>query len=182
MTYAGNLENLEPVKDKITFVQGDIADTKVVQSIFDQHDVEYVINFAAETHVDRSIGNPEDFIVTDVIGTYRLLEACRGKKLKAFVQISTDEVYGQVLEGYSTEESPLMARNPYSASKAGADRLAYSYYATYDVPVIITRCSNNYGPYQYPEKLITFICDQFIRRKKNYLCMVMVKIFVIGFM
>lgn len=154
LTYAGRKENLDPVKDKITFVQGDIADRPLLDQLFKQYRFASVINFAAETHVDRSIGNPEDFIVTDVLGTYHLLEACKAFQVAQFVQISTDEVYGDIPSGASVETDPLMPRNPYSASKAGADRLAYSYYATYGLPVIITRCSNNYGPYQYPEKLI----------------------------
>ncbi len=154
LTYAGREENLESVADKLTFVQGDIADRSLLDQLFAQYPFDTVINFAAETHVDRSIGNPEDFIVTDILGTYHLLEACKDNEVGQFIQISTDEVYGEVLQGASVETDSLMPRNPYSASKAGADRLAFSYFATYDVPVIITRCSNNYGPYQYPEKLI----------------------------
>jgi len=116
---------------------------------------DYVANFAAETHVDRSLYDAGSFIMTDVYGTFVLLEAARrAPGLKLFVQISTDEVYGSVESGSSAESDPLMPRNPYSASKAGADRLAYSYWTTYDVPVIVTRASNNYGPYQFPEKII----------------------------
>jgi dTDP-glucose 4,6-dehydratase len=114
----------------------------------------WVINFAAETHVDRSIGDPSSFIRTDVYGVYVLLEAIRRHAVLRFLQVSTDEVYGEVMGDPATEESALMPRNPYSASKSGGDRLSYSYYATYGLPVIITRCSNNYGPRQYPEKLI----------------------------
>jgi dTDP-glucose 4,6-dehydratase len=154
LTYAGNLENLaEVAKDpRYRFVKGDICDDAAVRQAMEGCDV--VLNFAAETHVDRSIGDPGQFVTTDVYGAYVLLEAAKDLKIQRFVQISTDEVYGERLESAATEESPLMPRNPYAASKAGGDRLAYSYWATYDVPVVITRCSNNYGPNQYPEKLI----------------------------
>jgi dTDP-glucose 4,6-dehydratase len=155
LTYAGNLENLTDVENdpRYTFVKGDIADNAVVSSLM-KDGMDYVVNFAAETHVDRSIGDPTDFIRTDVFGAYVLLENSKEHGVKRFIQISTDEVYGSISEGYATEESPLMPSNPYSASKAGADRLAYSYYATYGLPVIVTRASNNFGPNQYPEKLI----------------------------
>jgi dTDP-glucose 4,6-dehydratase len=155
MTYAGRLENLRDVMDnpRHRFVQGDIADAAVAAPLVAESD--YVINFAAETHVDRSILHAGDFIKTDVYGTYVLLEAARtASHLKRFVQISTDEVYGSVPTGSSKETDELRPRNPYSASKAGADRLAYSYWATYNVPVVITRASNNYGPNQFPEKVI----------------------------
>lgn len=155
LTYAGNPANLDPVRgeSRFRFVQGDIADEAVVEPLLAQG-FDFVVNFAAETHVDRSIGDPASFVKTDVFGVYTLLEAVRKHPVSLFVQISTDEVYGEILEGAATEQSPLMPRNPYSASKAGGDRLAYSYWATYQLPVVITRCSNNYGPYQYPEKLI----------------------------
>jgi dTDP-glucose 4,6-dehydratase len=166
LTYAGRLENIESVKDQIIFVKGDIADAVLLKQMFAEYKITHVVNFAAETHVDRSIGNPKKFIVTDVLGTYQLLEASKTANIKCFVQISTDEVYGQVLEGHSVETDPLMPRNPYSASKAGADRLAYSYFATYGLPVIITRCSNNYGPYQYPEKLIPLFITNLLENKK----------------
>ncbi len=155
LTYAGRRENLEPVAGHpgFQFVQGDIADPKVVAEVMPG--CHYVVNFAAETHVDRSLYQAGDFIQTDVYGAFVLLEeARRTKELKRFVQISTDEVYGSVETGSSVETDALMPRNPYSASKAGGDRLAYSYFATYGVPVIVTRASNNYGPYQYPEKVI----------------------------
>ncbi len=155
LTYAGRMENLRDVIDnpRHTFVKGDIADREVAAPLV--HQADYVVHFAAETHVDRSILHAADFITTDVIGTFVLLEAAReAKNLKTFVQISTDEVYGSVPEGSSVETDELRPRNPYSASKAGADRLAYSYWATHDVPVIITRASNNYGPNQFPEKVI----------------------------
>jgi dTDP-glucose 4,6-dehydratase len=115
---------------------------------------DYVINFAAESHVDRSIETPGDFIQTDVFGVFVLAEEARRIKIKRFLQVSTDEVYGEVLEGHATEDWPLMPRSPYSASKAGGDRLAYAYHTTYGLPVVVTRCSNNYGPRQYPEKLV----------------------------
>ncbi|MFN7974118.1 MAG: dTDP-glucose 4,6-dehydratase [Acidobacteriota bacterium] len=155
LTYAGNLENLKDVEGspRYRFVKGDICDRAVVEGLVAEADV--VLNFAAETHVDRSILDPGDFIQTDVFGTYVLLEAMRrAGGSRRFVQISTDEVYGSVAQGSSKETDPLDPRNPYSASKAGADRLAYSYHATYGMDVIVTRASNNYGPYQYPEKLI----------------------------
>jgi dTDP-glucose 4,6-dehydratase len=155
LTYAGRRENLHDVMDdpRHTFVHGDIADAAVSAPLVEQSDL--VVHFAAETHVDRSILAAGDFIKTDVEGTFVLLEAARrAKRLKRFIQISTDEVYGSVASGASVETDELKPRNPYSASKAGADRLAYSYWATYDVPVIITRASNNYGPYQFPEKVI----------------------------
>lgn len=154
LTYAGNLENLKDIEDnpRYRFVKGDICDEAVVEDVLAGSDC--VLNFAAETHVDRSIGDPASFIMTDVYGTYVLLEAARKLKLPRFIQISTDEVYGDADDEPSGEDSPLMPRSPYAASKAGADRLAYSYFTTYDTPVVITRCSNNYGPNQYPEKLI----------------------------
>jgi dTDP-glucose 4,6-dehydratase len=154
LTYAGNLENLEAVagESRFTFVKGDICDDTVVRESMRGCDV--VLNFAAETHVDRSIGDPGSFVQTDVYGAYILLEAAKDLGVGRFVQISTDEVYGERMESPATEESALMPRNPYAASKAGGDRLAFSYWATYGMPVVITRCSNNYGPNQYPEKLI----------------------------
>ena len=155
LTYAGRLENLKGVLDhpRHTFVKGDVTDPAVAAPLVQASDI--VVHFAAETHVDRSIANAGEFIRTDVFGTFVLLEAAReAPRLRRFVQISTDEVYGSVAEGASTETAELRPRNPYAASKAGADRLAYSYWATYDVPVIVTRASNNYGPYQFPEKII----------------------------
>jgi len=154
LTYAGNLDNLRAIEQdsRYKFVKGDICDEKLVDKLASE--VDYIINFAAESHVDRSIGAPDDFIKTDVFGTFVLLEACRKYGIKKFIQISTDEVYGSTEGASFTETSPLMPSSPYSASKAGADRLAYSYWVTYQVPVIVTRCSNNYGPYQYPEKLL----------------------------
>ena len=155
LTYAGNLENLREIEDRpnYRFIQGDICDRETVEPLVAEAD--YLVNFAAETHVDRSIHNAGDFIITDVFGTYVLLEAFRAAdRPKRFIQISTDEVYGAIETGSARETDILAPRNPYSASKVGADRLAYTYFVTYGVPVIVTRASNNYGPRQYPEKLI----------------------------
>ncbi len=154
LTYAGNLDNLRDVmgSGRITFIQGDIADPNVVTSAM--QGCRLVINFAAETHVDRSIEEPGSFILTDVYGTYVLLEAARKAGVEKFVQVSTDEVYGSVLEGSSKEDDPLRPRSPYSASKAGGDLMACAYFVTFGVPVVITRSSNNFGPYQHPEKLV----------------------------
>lgn len=155
LTYAGNLDNLRDVADdpRYRFVQGDVADEKAVREVL-QEGVEYVIHFAAETHVDRSIGDAASFIRTDVFGTFVLLEAFREMGGKRFLCISTDEVYGEAEGEPSREDSPLMPKSPYAASKAGADRLAFSYWVTHRTPVVITRCTNNYGPNQYPEKMI----------------------------
>ena len=155
LTYAGRRENLREVQShpRHEFVHADICDAAVSGPLVERSNI--VVHFAAETHVDRSIMAAGDFIKTDVEGTFVLLEAARrAPALRRFVQISTDEVYGSVATGASRETDELKPRNPYSASKAGADRLAYSYWATYGVPVIVTRASNNYGPYQFPEKVI----------------------------
>ena len=154
LTYAGNLENLRDVEERenYRFIKGDICDANIVDPLVKEADV--VVNFAAESHVDRSIGAPDDFIKTDVYGAFVLLEAARKHGVEKFVQISTDEVYGSIIDGSFRETDVLEPSSPYSASKAAADRLAYSYFVTYNLPVIITRCSNNFGPYQYPEKLI----------------------------
>jgi dTDP-glucose 4,6-dehydratase len=163
LTYAGRRENLHDVLDnpRHTFVHADIADAAVSGPLVKASD--YVVHFAAETHVDRSILEAGEFIRTDIFGTFVLLEAARqAPNLKRFVQISTDEVYGSVAEGSSVETDELKPRNPYSASKAGADRLAYSFWATYGVPVIVTRASNNYGPYHFPEKVIPLFITNLI--------------------
>ena len=155
LTYAGRRENLHDVMDNArhTFVHGAIEDAAVAGPLVEKSNV--VVHFAAESHVDRSIMSAGDFITTDVVGTFVLLEAARrAKALTRFIQISTDEVYGSVAQGASRETDELKPRNPYSASKAGADRLAYSFWATYGVPVVIIRASNNYGPFQFPEKII----------------------------
>ncbi len=154
LTYAGNLDNLKDIEsdDRYSFVKGDICDASVVDPLV--KDVNIIVNFAAESHVDRSIGKPDDFIQTDVFGTFVLLEAARKYGIDRFVQISTDEVYGSIEDGLFKETDPLMPSSPYSASKAGADRLVFSYYVTYKLSVVIPRSSNNFGPYQFPEKLI----------------------------
>jgi len=156
LTYAGNLDNLTDVRDNpdYTFVRGNIADRQCLENIFSQG-IDAVVNFAAETHVDRSIADAGVFIRTNVAGTQVLLDAARKRNIQKFLQVSTDEVYGSLGDsGYFTEETPLAPGSPYSASKAAADLLALAYHRTYGIPVSITRCSNNYGPYQFPEKLI----------------------------
>jgi dTDP-glucose 4,6-dehydratase len=155
LTYSGNLENLKDFEDRrdFEFIKGDICDPKAVQAAMQGIDV--VINFAAEVAVDRSIDDPQSFIKTDIFGVYTLLEQARQQaRLKRFIQISTDEVYGHILNGSFKETSELKPRNPYAASKLGGERLAYSFFETYHLPVVITRSSNNYGPYAYPEKVI----------------------------
>lgn len=156
LTYAGNLDNLLDVKDnpRYAFVQGDICDAATVEATIQQYDVDTIVNFAAETHVDRSIMDPDAFIQTSVYGTYVLLEAAKKHDLR-YHQISTDEVYGHIPEGYSSVESDkLDPRSPYAASKASADLLVNAYFITYGLPVTITRGSNNIGPFQYPEKVV----------------------------
>ena len=166
LTYAGRMENLESVMSSARhrFVKGDIADAAIAAPLVRAADL--VVHFAAETHVDRSILAAGDFIHTDVFGTFVLLEAAReASGLRKFIQISTDEVYGSVPKGKSRETDELRPRNPYAASKAGADRLAYSYWATYGVPVVVTRASNNYGPNQFPEKVIPLFTTNAIDNK-----------------
>ena len=154
LTYAGNLDNLKDVeKDpRYEFIQGDIRDRELVRNIFKK--VQGVVHFAAETHVDRSILDAGEFVLTDVYGTFVLLEALKNSDLEFFIHVSTDEVYGSRDKGYFKEDDPLCPSSPYAASKVGADRLAYSYWVTYGLPIIILRPSNNFGPYQYPEKFI----------------------------
>ena len=165
LTYAGNPANISDLKDnpKHKFVHGDICDRACVEGCMSG--VDAVVNFAAETHVDRSIMYAGDFIRTDVEGAFILLEASRRYKIKRFVQISTDEVYGEAPLRPSVEPDPLMPKSPYAASKAGADRLVFSYFATYQLPVVISRCSNNFGPFQYPEKLIPLFVTQVLDNK-----------------
>ena len=151
LTYAGRIENLQDVMDKITFVKGDICNREDVEKV---GDCDVIFNFAAETHVDRSIINAGVFVKTDVIGTYTLLEYARKNDIEKYIQISTDEVYGSIEKGSFKETDMLDPSSPYSASKAGADSLVRAYYKTYGLPVLTTRSSNNFGPYQYPEKLI----------------------------
>ena len=177
LTYAGNLENLTSVeKDpRYRFVQGDICDQEVVQNLFTSYQIDYVVNFAAESHVDRSISDPEIFIRTNVLGTLNLLNTAKKswsigddtyRKGVKFLQVSTDEVYGALgPEGFFTEQTPLDPHSPYSASKASADLLVKAYADTYKFPVNITRCSNNYGPYQFPEKLIPLMIHNCINKK-----------------
>ena len=154
LTYAGNVENLKSARDnpRFTFVRGDIADEEVVRRATAGCDA--VINFAAETHVDRSILFPREFVLTDVVGTFTLLEAAREHGVKIFVQVSTDEVYGSIDEGAFGEGAALEPSSPYSASKAGGDLLALAYAKTFGAPALVARSTNNYGPFQYPEKLI----------------------------
>jgi dTDP-glucose 4,6-dehydratase len=156
LTYAGNLDNLKDVREdaRFVFVQGDICDAEAVERTMEQHQTDTVVNFAADTHVDRSLMDPGTFIQTDVYGTYVLLEAAKKLGVERYHQISTDEVYGEVLEGRSTEEDQLHTRSPYSASKAGGDLMCLAYFTSFDVPITITRGSNNIGPYQYPEKVV----------------------------
>lgn len=167
LTYAGNIENLDDVKNNpnYTFVKANICDKQKVDEIVS--DVDCIVNFAAESHVDRSILNPEIFIETNVLGTLNLLEAAKKHKIKRYLQVSTDEVYGSLgKDGYFYETTPLSPNSPYSASKASADMLVKAYFETYKTPVLITRCSNNYGPYQYPEKLIPFFISKLLKGEK----------------
>ena len=163
LTYAGNLNNLKDIRSKITFIKGDICNKKIVERAMKDCDI--VINFAAESHVDRSIIDAGIFVKTDVLGTYTLLEQARKQGIEKFVQISTDECYGSIEQDSFTEESPLKPNSPYSASKTSADLLCRSYFVTYKLPIVITRSSNNYGPYQFPEKFIPTVILNAIRNK-----------------
>jgi dTDP-glucose 4,6-dehydratase len=156
LTYAGNLDNLKDIErdTRYTFVHGDICDAEAVDRAIRDYRVDTIVNFAADTHVDRSLMDPGTFIQTDVYGTYVLLEAAKKYGVERYHQISTDEVYGQVLQGRSMEEDRLHTRSPYSASKAGGDLMCLAYFTSFGVPVTITRGSNNIGPYQYPEKVV----------------------------
>lgn len=156
LTYAGNLDNLRDLEDnpRYSFIKGDICDMPLVDKVVQEEGIDIIVNFAAETHVDRSILEPGSFLQTDVYGTYVLLEATKKFGLERMVQISTDEVYGEVMAGSSRESDPLRPRSPYAASKAGGDLICQAYYTTYATPVVITRGSNNIGPYQYPEKVV----------------------------
>lgn len=169
LTYAGNLENLAGFLDHPNhkFIKGDICDGQLIEKIIDEHRIDAIINFAAETHVDRSITGPKVFIQTNVTGTLTLLEAARDKKLERFIQVSTDEVYGSLgPQGRFTEQTPLSPNSPYSASKAAADHLVKAFGHTWGVRYNITRCSNNYGPYQFPEKLIPLMINNAINDKE----------------
>jgi dTDP-glucose 4,6-dehydratase len=159
LTYAGNLDNLKDVAEehagRYAFVQGDIADAGAVNAAVEAHDVDTMVNFAAETHVDRSLMEPDAFIKTDVYGTFVLLEAAKTYAVERYHQVSTDEVYGDIPPGHSSlETDPLHARSPYSASKAGGDLMCLAYHNSFDIPVTLTRGANNIGPYQYPEKVV----------------------------
>ena len=170
LTYAGNLENLKEIEDNpnYIFIQGDICDKELVEKLFNEYDITYVVNFAAESHVDRSIKNPEIFVQTNVLGTVNLLNCAKNaweiesgfKQSVKFLQVSTDEVYGSLgATGYFVETTPIDPHSPYSASKAGSDFMVKAYFDTYKMPMNITRCSNNYGRYQFPEKLIPLLIN-----------------------
>lgn len=172
LTYAGNLENLKSVERKknYSFVKGDIADRDFIYKLFDDKKPDAVINFAAESHVDRSVKHPEDFVRTNVLGTTTLLDASRDFNVKRFHQVSTDEVYGDLpldqKDLLFTETTPLHASSPYSASKAAADMFVLAYHRTYKLPVTISRCSNNYGQYQFPEKLIPLMISRALKNEE----------------
>lgn len=169
LTYAGNLENLKDVENhpNYTFVKGNINNREFVDYLVKTHEIDVIINFAAESHVDRSITDPDIFVKTNVLGTQALLDVAKANNIKKYVQISTDEVYGTLGEtGYFTEETPLAPNSPYSASKASADLLVRAYHETYGLNVNITRCSNNYGPYHFPEKLIPLMVTNALEGKE----------------
>jgi dTDP-glucose 4,6-dehydratase len=163
LTYAGNPANLDPVSGRFTFVHGDIADAGLLADVLPGHDA--VLNFAAETHVDRSIAGAAEFVTANVTGVQVLLDACRDARVGKVVHVSTDEVYGSIAAGSWTEDSPLDPNSPYAAAKAGGDLLALAYARTHGLDVSITRCCNNYGPYQYPEKVIPLFATNLIEHK-----------------
>ena len=180
LTYAGNLKNLQEVeKNKgYKFVQGDISDKELILQLFDKYNFDYVVNFAAESHVDRSIIDPTKFMDTNIMGTVNLLNCCKEnwctndvwQEGVKYIQISTDEVYGSLgREGYFTEETLINPHSPYSSSKASADLIVKSYFDTYDMPINITRCSNNYGAYQFPEKLIPLLIENYLKYNKLHI-------------
>jgi len=167
LTYAGNVANLQSVweDERFKFVKGDICDVELIVDLM--ADIDIVVNFAAESHVDRSIHSSADFVRTNIVGTQVLADAARKHNIDRFLQVSTDEVYGSLGKtGLFTEQTPIQPNSPYSASKASADLLLQAYYHTYDFPVVITRCSNNYGPYQFPEKLIPLFVTNLVEGKK----------------
>ena len=169
LTYAGNIKSLYDIQDNpnYLFVKGDVADNKLVDEIVLENEIDVIINFAAESHVDKSITNPDIFVKTNVLGTQNLLEVAKKHKIKKYFQISTDEVYGSLGKtGFFTETTPLAPNSPYSASKASADLLVMAYHHTFGLNVNITRCSNNYGPYQFPEKLIPLFITNLLNNKK----------------
>ena len=171
LTYAGNMETLEPIMNKsnFKFVHENICNREAVFKLFEQEHFDYVINFAAESHVDRSIENPEIFLKTNILGTQVLMDACRKYGIKRYHQVSTDEVYGDLpldrKDLFFTETTPLHTSSPYSASKAGADLLVLAYHRTFGLPVTISRCSNNYGPYHFPEKLIPLMIQKALKNE-----------------
>ncbi|CAI8715807.1 dTDP-glucose 4,6-dehydratase [Bacillus pseudomycoides] len=169
LTYAGNLSSIKDIEphSNYTFIQGDIRDAKKIQAVMQDYKIDSIVHFAAESHVDRSIQGPMQFYTTNIVGTALLLEAAKAFGIQRFLHISTDEVYGSLGEiGYFTEETPVSPNSPYSASKASSDLIALSYFETYKLPVIVTRCSNNYGPYQYPEKLIPLMITNAMEDKE----------------
>lgn len=169
LTYAGNLENLKDIEDHPTyhFVHGDIRNRELLEYVFDQFQIDTVANFAAESHVDRSITEPDLFVKSNVLGTQTLLDVAKDKKVNKYLQISTDEVYGSLgADGYFTETTALAPNSPYSSSKASADLMVRAYYETYGMNVNITRCSNNYGPYHFPEKLIPLVITNALEGKE----------------
>ncbi|MCQ2009538.1 dTDP-glucose 4,6-dehydratase [Sporolactobacillus sp. STSJ-5] len=169
LTYAGNLENLKDVEDhpNYHFVRGNICSRELVEYVIDQFDIDTVVNFAAESHVDRSITEPDIFVKSNVLGTQTLLDVAKSKNIHKYLQISTDEVYGSLgSDGYFTETTPLAPNSPYSASKASADLMVRAYYETFGLNVNITRCSNNYGPYHFPEKLIPLVVTNALEGKE----------------
>lgn len=169
LTYAGNLENLRAseTKENYVFLRGDIANEEIVKFVFEEYEITHVINFAAESHVDRSILDSEVFFSSNVLGTNVLLVNAKNFEVKKFIQISTDEVYGSLgAEGYFEETTPIHPNSPYAASKASADLIALAFHHTYQLPVVVTRCSNNYGPYQFPEKLIPLMIINALNNKK----------------
>ena len=168
LTYAGNLNNLKGIdkQARYTFIKGDICDQNLVNATLKKHPVDAIVHFAAESHVDRSITDPSAFVKTNVLGTHTLLEAARKHSVPKFIHISTDETYGSIMKGSFKETDILSPSSPYSASKAGSDLLALSYFTTYHLPVMVTRCTNNFGPYQFPEKLIPLFITNLLKGKK----------------
>lgn len=168
LTYAGNLQNLKEIETdpRYTFVKGDIADAEAVNRVVEEHAINVIVNYAAETHVDRSIMDPEAFLRTGIFGTRNLLEVTKNKNLQKMVQISTDEVFGSIEQGEFTEESSFAPNSPYAASKAGADLLCRSYFVTYQTPVVVTHSCNYYGSHQYPEKVIPLFITNLLEGKK----------------
>jgi dTDP-glucose 4,6-dehydratase len=168
VTYAGNLDNLKGIdkQPRYTFIKGDICDQALVNATLKKFPVDAIVHFAAESHVDRSITDPSAFVKTNVLGTHTLLEAARKHVVPKFIHISTDETYGSIMKGSFKETDILSPSSPYSASKAGSDLLALSYFRTFHLPVIVTRCTNNFGPYQFPEKLIPLFITNLLEGKK----------------